>query len=848
MELSVTETEDLKAILKNIRNPGLLDQHPWTKSLIVQERLAQDPRSRQARPGQQLLHAIAGLFQDMQPPTPPRRGKRLDPRWGEFGLLAALYFTPFRHGTPFPTSLVDAWRRIDSAILYQVYGKPAAFLTQEQIQRYQLVGGEVDFGSPSTLSDWHRKGVQRLAEILANREQFLSQDSQPASSDQEDGEYAGERSRTGRRTWLLAGLSVLILGAFLLLAGWKGRQIYVDGRAVVRDVALLQEKLPTVLDLQADAGLHPALLTLQSDLASLEKEAGPFLWLGPELRRVPYVGKDLAAAPDALEMAVHLVNAADLSYQASQPLFQQLGDQGSELSPASLTDLLMKAQPVLQEARQELDQSMVARQKINASLLSPRLQGLLVEKVDPLLAGADKSMMLATTLPTVLGASAEGPKTYLLLIQNEDELRATGGFITTVGRLVLDRGQVISLEFEQVDNQEDWSKPYPAAPWQMREFMNIPVMLLRDANWSPDFPTSAGMAERLYAYNHSMSVDGVIAIDQHFLVMLLQELGLLEVEGTAEPITADNVIAYMRAAKRPPEGQTIPAGWYRKEFIPRITSAILSRLLSGGTHDWRGMAAMLEQAVEERHLLVQFDNPQVTSLLAAQGWTNALQPSDSDFLLVTDTNMGYNKTDAVVERHLSYAVDLQDLEKPQALLTVSHSNHADPNIPCLQWNDGRLTEEGSYPVDRCYWSYLRVYRPAATQLLDANPMTVPGEWMALHREIPARVDKINEGLPGIAEFGTFLVVPGGGSLDTHFLFALPKDILLRSGEPGELTYRLKVRKQAGTQAVPLDIKITLPVGAEVLSMPAGTSIKGQSLLLSTNLQKDFDCQVIFRIP
>ncbi|MCK7500508.1 MAG: hypothetical protein MZW92_67395 [Comamonadaceae bacterium] len=110
----------------------------------------------------------------MQPPTPPRRGKRLDPRWGEFGLLAALYFSPFNHGTPFPSSLLDAWKRIDTAILYHVYGKPAESLTGSEIQRYQLVGAEIEYGSASTLSDWHKKGLQRLADILVNRERYLS--------------------------------------------------------------------------------------------------------------------------------------------------------------------------------------------------------------------------------------------------------------------------------------------------------------------------------------------------------------------------------------------------------------------------------------------------------------------------------------------------------------------------------------------------------------------------------------------------------------------------------------------------------------------------------------------------
>ena len=109
--------ENLKTILKNIRTPQLLDDHPWTHALIVRQSQVSGPQPLGASPGQQLVAAMAELFSSMQPPAPPRRGKRLDSRWGEFGLLAALYFTPFNHGTPYPSTFMEAWERIDPAIL-----------------------------------------------------------------------------------------------------------------------------------------------------------------------------------------------------------------------------------------------------------------------------------------------------------------------------------------------------------------------------------------------------------------------------------------------------------------------------------------------------------------------------------------------------------------------------------------------------------------------------------------------------------------------------------------------------------------------------------------------------------
>src|SRR5574341_168451 len=166
--------ETLKQILRHVRDPEMLNDHPWTQSLFVQEAVLDSAQLREGNPGQQLIGALARLFPDLKPAAPPRHGKRLDTRWGEFGLLAALYFTPFNHGTSYPTSLMDAWGRIDPAILYFIYGRPPEALCEEEIKRYRLVGADLEFGAASTLSDWHKKGLRRFTELILDRERFLS--------------------------------------------------------------------------------------------------------------------------------------------------------------------------------------------------------------------------------------------------------------------------------------------------------------------------------------------------------------------------------------------------------------------------------------------------------------------------------------------------------------------------------------------------------------------------------------------------------------------------------------------------------------------------------------------------
>jgi hypothetical protein len=841
--------ENLKQILRQVRNPQVLDDHPWTRSLVVQEMISGESSPDQPSPGQRLGDAIAGLFKQLQPSTPPRRGKRLDSRWGEFGLLAALYFIPFNHGTPYPNSFTDAWVRIDDAILYFLFGRPAEELSEEEVKKYQLVGDEPECAPASTLSDWHRKGIQRLADLILDRERFLSR-SQARPSIILEPEMA--RSKMIRRPayirhWLgLAGVVLLCL--VLGLALFKGWRLYQSGLQVYQDVTGIRQQIHMPVNIEDAQVVIPKLTVLQNDLAHLKQEAQPVLWLSPWLQWVPVYGSDLASTPALFDLTEHLLNAAILSSQAAGPLLDETKPDIASLDFASLTSLLIQAEPQLEKASTELHQALDARGRLDTESLSPRLQTLLQEDLDPLLKLADDGLSLASALPGVLGAGKDGPKTYLLLAQNEDELRPTGGFITTVGNLVLYSGQVISLKFEPVDNgQEDWNKPYPAAPWQFQEYMNSRVLLLRDASWFSDYPTSAMWAEYLYAYTHNHSVDGVIAFDQQFLVMLLGALGPLNVDGAPHPLTEANVVEYMRQAKKPPSEDAYLTDWYRKEFISKIGDAMLEKLGSGG-QDWYGVARVLIQALDERHLLLQFDDPVMNALAAGHGWDGAVHPSAEDYLLVTDTNIGFNKTNAVVDISLTYDVDLTEIDKPQGSLTVMHKNNANKDVPCIQWDSGTIKGDEWYPIDRCYWDYLRVYKQEGGSLLSATPHAIPGEWMLLGNPVPARVDDLDEELVGAQGYGTLLVVPGGEALTTSFQFALPAEVLSRDPASQFMTYRLRVQKQPGTLAHPLTIRIHLPSHASLVSSSLETVVQDHSLLIQTDLLTDVSLEVVFTLP
>ena len=244
----------LKQILKNLRFPDRLNAHPWVNSLTVRETVAQDASLTGKNPGAQLVLTLGKLFRQMLPATPPQDGKRLDTRWGRFGILAANYFAPLLFGRMYPRTLREAWRRIDQAILLFVYDAPADQVKPEQVQAYRLVGDEPDLAANSTISDWHRMGLQDLTELFLNHEKHLSDSSGMPSILFEEEDRGRSRSRPKRRPVdklrQIAGTALAVEYSFaspdrlyIFISSAKGWHIHHQMQAVkISDITSLEHK------------------------------------------------------------------------------------------------------------------------------------------------------------------------------------------------------------------------------------------------------------------------------------------------------------------------------------------------------------------------------------------------------------------------------------------------------------------------------------------------------------------------------------------------------------------------------------------------------------------------------
>jgi hypothetical protein len=278
---------------------------------------------------------------------------------------------------------------------------------------------------------------------------------------------SADRKASDRRVWLWLGLILLLAGVTLLAVGGglKYRRVRTCAESALTRLRLLQDLAPEAATISTDLDMMLAgaqLHGLQGDLACLRSEVREFLPLAPLLGWLPGVGPDLASAPVLLDMAQALVDGGVLVFdnlststgqaQPGEPSASNPGDRGLNLSEAVAA--LEAARPALAEAEEKLRYAAELHTALDAEALSPRLGRLLelTERYLPLLRTGVKAARIA---PWLLGAN--GARTYLILAQNDDERRPTGGWISGMGLVTVAQGNITGVTFQDswaVDNLE----------------------------------------------------------------------------------------------------------------------------------------------------------------------------------------------------------------------------------------------------------------------------------------------------------------------------------------------------------------------------------------------------------
>ncbi len=613
----------------------------------------------------------------------------------------------------------------------------------------------------------------------------------------------------------LRKITLLVVGLLLLV--WVGF-IAWHSVGLVRSLKGLKAQLEAPKPAQLVLQVHDAA----SDLNALRWALRPLYpvmrWMAP----LPEVGPLLAQSPYLLDYAAGLAQVGENVLSGLSPLLAS----GAEVQGAAserVLATLIAGQEQFDAALPPLLMAASARSHIQEEVLPARFQPLFM-RIDSLFDLIGPGLELLDVMPAMLGQ--DGPVNYLVLAQNRDELRPTGGFISGIGTITFDQGRMEKFDLGDSYRIDDFTKDYPPPPEPIQRFMLSGYWVPRDANWSPDFPTSARQAQSLYTLSTGQQTLGVIAFDQSAVRAILKVTGPVHLASFAEPVSEANIEQFMMQAWEPTLQEGLSQEWWehRKDFMKELGSTLLKALTEN--LDGEKMAALVRQVnqlLEQGHLLVYFNDPSARDILAQLALDGAIRPGSGDFLQLVDTNMGFNKVDSRIQRALFYNLDLRDMNQPTAQLVVTYIHTGKNAVPCQhQATYGTGAYEDMQA--RCYWNYWRVYTAQGNQLVDGESPVVPAEFLLSGSPWPGGVEQLPEE-ESSAVFAGMMVLPASSQQQMTLSFKLPSERMVEQPD-GQFVYRLHVAKQAGIDALPVMLHVRLPEGADLLPADGWIAVDG----------------------
>lgn len=403
------------------------------------------------------------------------------------------------------------------------------------------------------------------------------------------------RPRSRRPARVVGTVLAVLLVAIAAAAAWmlwNGLQ--------ARDQLL--EALPAVQRLQGEitGGDPEAAAATLADLQAGTSDArdrtdGP-LWAAAGA--LPLVGDDVSAATAAIEVA------DDVARRALPPAVEASG----ALDPAALQpkdgrialEPIQQAAPLVRTAADEMVRAAQAASGIDVDGVDPRIAGPVTDLRDQL---AEVAHLAATAadavevLPGMLGA--DGPRSYLLLFQNNAEVRATGGLPGSFAVITADQGQIALAQQASTAEFTKFEEPVLEVPPEVLALHgeNL-VTRISDINLDPHFPLTAQLAREMWAQRFGQQVDGVVSTDPVALSYLLEAAGPVPL-ATGDQLTAENAVRLLLAEvyARYEDFRAQDA------FFASAAAASFEALVSGQS-DPRVMVEQLARAADEGRVLV----------------------------------------------------------------------------------------------------------------------------------------------------------------------------------------------------------------------------------------------------
>ena len=391
-------------------------------------------------------------------------------------------------------------------------------------------------------------------------------------------------------------------------------------------------------------------------------------------------------------------------------------------------------------------------------------------------------------VPSIL--SFEGEKRYVILLQNNFELRPTGGFIGSFAIVTLSGGAVTSVSVQDVYEADGQLKGAVEPPEPIRTYLGKTSWFLRDSNWHPDFPASAEQAAWFLKKEIDESYDGVLAVDLYFMQNLLHALGGVYVPDYQATVTADDFFIKLQSDTHE---AFFPGSTKKRDLLAALADALLIRITEGNELNPPALADAFVRSLDEKHLLMYLNDKKAQAYIEQHEWDGGIiamptasEPADMpvqhDYFMLVEANVGVNKVNYYIDREVVSTVTVMP-DRLQRDTLIYYKNRSPLR---------KTTFSGAYA------NYLRILVSDQTQDFRVTANDIPVEGFTI------------ESLSGKRSHGFLVTAEPQDETRIHVSYRLPVPAA------DEFRYSYLVQKQPGTDHDPFVFKVEPSPSVEII--------------------------------
>jgi len=377
----------------------------------------------------------------------------------------------------------------------------------------------------------------------------------------------------------------------------------------------------------------------------------------------------------------------------------------------------------------------------------------------------------------------KGDKNVLVLFENNNELRAGGGFIGTYGNLKIHDGQISKINVSSIydlDNQlaQNIQPPTPVLKVNNSWYM-------RDANWFADFPLSAQKVSDFYEMEGGETPDLIIAMTPNLISDWLKITGPITLPAYGVTLTSDNFVEQTQAVTT--LSNLLPTN-SPKQILADLIPVLLQKISQSPPSAWSQIIQSIQNNLNNKQIVIYSRDSGLENQLAQFNWAGAQNNTDRDYLSVVSSNLGATKTDLYVDQQIKLITTVAGDGSVIDEVDITRTNKM-PDLP-----------------DAFNNSFIRIYAPLGSKLISnlgfdylsldypsgENYQTDPDVYNWEKNSVKDVVTGTYIGQEsGKTFFGNWLNISGGQSRTVKLVYRLPFKL------SGVDKYSLLLQKQIG---------------------------------------------------